>query len=105
MDTDDLSIPTYKGIIIEAEKFNHDLTLQFGVLASGCKDDDDYLNQAEDLIKEWLQIDEFEDIIDDIFYGESVNEKEFKKTLNKLLSNIAEIRKTPMKEREYEDWG
>ncbi|NCQ58910.1 MAG: hypothetical protein GW794_13915 [Flavobacteriales bacterium] len=105
MDTDDLSIPTYKGIILEAEKFNHDLTLQFGVLASGCKDDDDYLNQAEDLIKEWLQIDEFEDIIDDIFYGESVNEKEFKKTLNKLLSNIAEIRKTPMKEREYEDWG
>jgi len=105
MDTDDLSIPTYKGIIIEAEKFNHDLTLQFGVLASGCKDDDDYLNQAEALIKEWLQIDEFEDIIDDIFYGESVNEKEFKKTLNKLLSNIAEIRKTPMKEREYEDWG
>ncbi|NCQ10820.1 MAG: hypothetical protein GW809_01450 [Bacteroidetes bacterium] len=105
MDTDDLSIPTYKGIILEAEKFNHDLTLQFGVLASGCKDDDDYLNQAEALIKEWLQIDEFEDIIDDIFYGESVNEKEFKKTLNKLLSNIAEIRKTPMKEREYEDWG
>jgi len=105
MDTDDLSIPTYKGIILEAEKFNHDLTLQFGVLASGCKDDDDYLDQAEALIKEWLQIDEFEDIIDDIFYGESVNEKEFKKTLNKLLSNIAEIRKTPMKEREYEDWG
>ena len=105
MDTDDLSIPTYKGIILEAEKFNHDLTLQFGVLASGCKDDDDYLNQTEALIKEWLQIDEFEDIIDDIFYGESVNEKEFKKTLNKLLSNIAEIRKTPMKEREYEDWG
>ena len=105
MDTDDLSIPTYKGIILEAEKFNHDLTLQFGVLASGCKDDDDYLDQAEALIKEWLQIDEFEDIIDDIFYGESVNEKEFKKALNKLLSNIAEIRKTPMKEREYEDWG
>jgi hypothetical protein len=105
MDTDDLSIPTYKGIIIEAEKFNHDLTLQFGVLASSCKDDDDYLNQAEALINDWLQINEFEDIIDDIFYGESVNEKEFKKTLNKLLSNIAEIRKIPMNEREYEDWG
>ena len=34
MDTDDLSIPTYKGIILEAEKFNHELNLQFGVLAS-----------------------------------------------------------------------
>ena len=33
MDTDDLSNEAYQGIIIEAEKFNHDLTLQFGVLA------------------------------------------------------------------------
>jgi len=105
MDTDDLSKATYNGVLIEAERFNHDLTLQFGLLASGCKDDDDYLNQAEALIKEWLQIDDFEDIIDDIFYGESVNEKELKKTLNKILSNIAEIRITPMEQREFEDWG
>jgi hypothetical protein len=32
MDTGDLSIPTYDGIISEAEKFNHDLTLQFGAI-------------------------------------------------------------------------
>jgi len=42
MDTDDLSIPTYKeGIILEAERFNHDLTLQFGLLSSSCKDDEE----------------------------------------------------------------
>ncbi len=105
MDTDDLSIPTYKGIITEAEKFNHDLTLQFGVLASSCKDDDDYLNQAEALIKDWLRVDDFEDIIDDIFFGQKVNENAFRKTLKKILSNIAEIRKTPMERREFEDWG
>jgi hypothetical protein len=105
MDTDDLSIPTYKGIITEAEKFNHDLTLQFGVLASSCKDDDDYLNQAEALIKDWLRVDDFEDIIDDIFFGQKVNENAFRKTLKKILSNIAEIRKTPMEQREFEDWG
>lgn len=105
MDTDDLSIPTYKGIISEAEKFNHDLTLQFGVLASNCKDDNDFLNKAEALIKDWLQEQYFEDIIDDIFYDEPVNEKVFRKVLNKLLSNINETRKTPMEEREYEDWG
>lgn len=104
MDTDDLSIPTYNGIIIEAEKFNHDLTLQFGVLASNCKDDDDYLNNAEAIIKDWLKEDDFENIIDDIFFGEPVDEVEFKNTLFKILANIAEIRKTPMKEREYEDW-
>ncbi len=105
MDTDDLSIPTYKGIISEAEKFNHDLTLQFGVLASNCKDDNDFLNKAEALIKDWLQEQYFEDIIDDIFYDKPVKEKVFRKVLNKLLSNINEIRKTPMEEREYEDWG
>lgn len=102
MDTDDLSIPTYKGIIIEAEKFNHDLTLQFGLLASDCKDDDDYLNQAEALIKEWLDEDDMFNLVEDIFFGEPVNEKDFKKTLNKLLANISEIRKTPMEQRKYE---
>jgi hypothetical protein len=102
MDTDNLSIPTYKGIITEAEKFNHDLTLQFGVLASSCKDDDDYLNQAEALIKDWLRVDDFEDIIDDIFFGQKVNENAFRKTLNKVLFNIAEIRKTPKEQREFE---
>jgi hypothetical protein len=105
MDTDDLSIPTYKRIISEAEKFNQDLTLQFGVLASSCKDDNDYLNQAEALIKDWLQVNDFEDIIDGIFFGQKVNENAFRKTLNIILSNIAEIRKTPMEQREFEDWG
>lgn len=104
MDTDDLSIPTYNGIIIEAEKFNHDLTLQFGLLASDCKDDDDYLNKAEKMIKNWLKVDDFEEMIDDIFYGEPVDEEEFRNTLNKILSNITEIRKTPMGKREYQDW-
>lgn len=105
MDTDDLSIPTHKGIIIEAERFNHDLTLQFGVLASGCKDDDDYLNKAELLIQEWLKADDFDYIVDDIFFGESVDEEKFRKVMEILLANIAEIRKTPMSQREYEDWG
>ena len=105
MDTDDLSIPTYKGIISEAEKFNHNLTLQFGVLASNCKDDNDFLNKAEALIKDWLQEQYFKYIIDGIFYDEPVNLKVFRKVLNKLLSNINETRKTPMEEREYEDWG
>ncbi|RYM34929.1 hypothetical protein ERX46_06020 [Brumimicrobium glaciale] len=105
MDTDDLSIPTYNGILSEAEKFNRDLTLQFGLLASQCKDDDDYLNNAEALIKHWLGEKNFEYIIEELFFGNNVNKIEFKKTLNIILKNITEIRKTPMKEREYEDWG
>jgi len=93
MDTDDLSIPTYNGIIIESERFNHNLTLQFGVLASGCKDDDDYLNNSEALIKRWLKYNDFFYLTESILFGEPVNEEEFKQILKKLLSNIAEIRK------------
>ncbi len=104
MGTDDLSIPTYNGILIEAEKFNHDLTLQFGVLASECKDDDDYLSKAEALIKEWLMDDDFDELTYKIFFGEYVDHEEFKDTLNKILTNISEIRKTPMNQREFEDW-
>ena len=104
MDTDDLSKATYNGIILECEKYNHDLTLQFGILASNCKDDDDYLNKAEAVIKDWLSDDDFEVIADDIFFGASVDLNTFKATLEKLLTNINQIRKTPMNEREYEQW-
>lgn len=105
MDTDDLSISTYNGILTEAKKFNHDLTLQFGMLASQCKDDDNYLDKAEILIKKWLNKKDFDNIIDAIFYGESVDYAEFKKTLGKISTNIAEKRKTPMDKREFVDWS
>lgn len=104
MDTDNLSIPTYNGIIIECERYHRDLTLQFGVLASDCKDDDDYLDQAEIMIKKWFADEDFDVIADEIFFGEFVDLDAFRTILEKLLSNISEIRKTPMNEREYEEW-
>ena len=36
MDTDDLSNEAYEAVIIEAERFHHNLTLHFGVLADDC---------------------------------------------------------------------
>ncbi|MET4083868.1 hypothetical protein ABIB40_003841 [Pedobacter sp. UYP30] len=104
MDTDDLSKEAYNGILTEAGKFNRDLTLQFGLLASNCENDDDYLNQTEALITEWLNVEDFEDIIDDIFFGEEVNLKLFRNVLKKILGNISKIRKTAMDKRTFEDW-
>lgn len=52
MDTDELSTEAYQGILIEAEKFSHDLTLEFGVLASSCKDESEYMDKASELISE-----------------------------------------------------
>lgn len=37
MDTHDLSKESYQGILLEAEKLTHDLTLLYGVLSSECE--------------------------------------------------------------------
>ena len=53
-------------------------------------------------------MDDFEDIMDNIFYGHKVNEDAFRDAfrdaLRKILSNIAKVRKTPTKQREFENW-
>ena len=43
MDTGDLSEETYQAIMIEAEIFNHDLTLQFGLLSGDCIDEEVFI--------------------------------------------------------------
>ena len=47
MDTDELSSEAYEGIIMEAEKFSRDLTLSFGLLASSCENEQEYLVGAK----------------------------------------------------------
>ncbi|TXD84206.1 hypothetical protein ESY86_06390 [Subsaximicrobium wynnwilliamsii] len=100
MDTDDLSTEAYKGIIIESEKFNRDLTLQFGVLASACKDEEDYLNKSEQLISELRSCDK-EDLIY-IFFGNLPDIKSLNLTLDRITENIDSVRKTPKEQRHYE---
>ena len=83
MDTDELSEETYKTIIITSEKFNHNLTLQFGVLASVCTDDNDYLLKANNLIIEWKS--DLANSINEIFFDTT---KPKASTFDNLLSNI-----------------
>ena len=47
MDTGDLSEEVYLAIMIEAERFDHDLTLQFGLLSYHCNDEDDFIEKIE----------------------------------------------------------
>lgn len=100
MDTDELSTETYKGILIEAEKFNHDLTLQFGVMASSCKNEKDYLLNAKKLIKEIRGLDR--DGLSDIFFGSLPDRPSLLLTLDKILVNISEVEKIPENKRHYE---
>ncbi len=100
MDTDDLSTEAYRGIIIEAEKFNHDLTLQFGLMASSCKNEKEYLLKAKKLIKEIQELDKSD--LSDMFFGSPPDIEYLLSTLKKILTNILEVEKIPEDKRHYE---
>jgi len=100
MDTDNLSNETYQGIIIEAEKFNHDLTLHLGSLASECKDEDEYLDKASELISELRTLDE-EELID-VFFGNLPDTQSLNVTLDRMIKNIDQIKRIPKEQRHCE---
>ena len=100
MDTDELSTETYKGILIEAEKFNHDLALQFGVLASSCKKEKEYLLKAKRLVEDIQELDKTD--LSDMFFGSPPDKTYLLFTLKKILINITEIKKIPEDKRHYE---
>ncbi len=86
MDTDDLSREAYKGIIIEAEKLTHDLTLHYGMLSYDCKNETEYLEKAELLTKRIMKFNEEE--LDDFFWSTPPNKERLNATLKKILANI-----------------
>jgi acyl-CoA hydrolase len=76
------------------------LTLQFGVMASSCKNETEYLNKAKDLIKEIQKLDKSD--LSDIFFGYPPDKKYLLLTLKKILINISEIEQIPEDKRHYE---
>ncbi len=89
MDTDDLTHETYNAIMLEAERFNHDLTLQFGLLSYECENEDDFIVKSKWLINEMLEYEE--DDLDDIFFGNPPDIKDFHKALKKISNNILNL--------------
>ena len=100
MDTDDLSKEAYNAVIITAEKFHHDLTLQFGVLAYDCKDENEYLKTCEKAIKVWSG--NLKRSIDDIFFDDPPNTADFKKILQTISNAIAGVVKIPVEKRKFD---
>jgi hypothetical protein len=103
MDTDDLSKEAYEGILIEAEKLSHDLTLHYGLLSYDCNDESEYLDKAEKLTKKFLKVDAGR--LEDLFWGNALPKDKLDGTLNSILSNIEKIRKIPEEERHYDDYN
>lgn len=100
MDTDDLSRESYVGILIEAEKLTHDLTLHFGVLSGDCKNETEYINKAEKLTREIMQMEDWE--IDDLFWGSPPEKDKLDFTCKKILENIGKIKSIPIENRKYD---
>lgn len=102
MDTDNLSIEAYNSIIRKAEAFDHGLTLQFGVLSSDCKNENEYLEKAVLLIEDWES--DIESAVDDIFYENISQINKFESVLKELKESIKEVQKIPVDKRTYEEW-
>ncbi len=104
MDTDELSRDAYNAVIIESDRFHHDLTLQFGVRASDCKTENEFLNMSELLIKSWLNNMTSEYLLEDIFFDNQPNKKDFELILDKVLDNILKVRQIPIEKRKFDKW-
>ena len=100
MDTDDLSQEAYKAIMIEAERFNHDLTLRFGVLSGDCIDEEEYLDKSLLLIKKLKNAKKYQ--LEDIFFGNVPNTDQLNKTLDGIIENIAKVNKIPFNKRHFD---
>lgn len=75
--------------MIEAERFDHNLTLQFGLLSYECANETIFIEKSVELIHELMTYEEEE--IDDLFFGSPPNKTEFHNTLNKILNNISKL--------------
>ena len=100
MDTDDLSREAYNGIIIEAEKITHDLTIHYGLLSSVCKNETEYIDKAEKLTYEIIELKEHE--LDDLFWGSPPEKEKLNIKLMEILSNIEQIRAIPVEKRKFD---
>ena len=100
MDTDDLSREVYNGILIEAEKLTHDLTLHYGLLSYDCKNETEYMEKVEKLTTEILNLEDYE--LEDLFWGNLPDKNKLNFTLRKIISNIADLKKIPINKRNYD---
>jgi len=100
MDTDDLSKEAYNGIIIEAEKLTHDLTLHYGLLSYDSENETEYIDKAEILTKEIMKLDNHE--LDDLFWGNIPDKEKLDFTLKMILENIKKIKAIPIEKRKFD---
>jgi len=100
VDTDDLSTEAYNGILFEAEKLTHDLTLHYGVLSGDCKNETEYIDKVEKLTREIIKAEDWE--LDDLFWGNPPDKENLEFTCKKILENIEQIKSITIEKRKFD---
>lgn len=77
--------------MLQAELFSHDLTIRFGVLASECRDEEEYIVKAENSVAE-IQKPYAEDLID-LFSGNVFQMDDLHKSLITIIGNPEKVEK------------
>jgi hypothetical protein len=86
--------------MIEAERFNHDLTLRFGLLAQDSDDEAEYLYKSLRLIEKLKKAKKYQ--LEDIFFGNVPNTDQLNKTLDRITENIAKVKKISFNKRHFD---
>jgi len=100
VDTDDLSRDAYDAVILTAEKFHPDLTLQFGLMADDYSSEDDYLKEIKNLVSDLQK--HLQSGIDEIFFDNPPQKKDFKAILIDINNNIDKVLRTPFEKRKFD---
>lgn len=85
---------------MEAEKLTHDLTVYYGLLSGACEDEADYIDKVLEMTEEIMQADDWEQ--DDLFWGDPPDKEKLIFTLQTIIDNIKNIKKTPIENRHYD---
>ena len=100
MDTDDLSKEAYKAILIEAESFDSNLTLRFGLLSYDCEDEAEFLDNSAKLAAALKKASN--NVLEDLFFGEPPSKEKLNKVLDKILDNIKAVNTIPVEKRHFD---
>lgn len=87
MDVNKLSKEIYNATLVDADAFDHELALQFKLIADESADETEYLKKSKLLIEEIRNYDD--DEVEDLFFETNPSRIELNTTLDKILENIS----------------
>ena len=69
-------------------------------MASSCKNEEEYIKNAKELINEIIELNEYD--LEDIFFGDIPIISHLHKCLRQMALNITEVESIPKEKRHYE---